>query len=399
MKFVDEVSIWVDAGRGGDGCLSFRRERNLAKGGPDGGDGGDGGDVILEAQAALNTLVDFRFQPRYKAESGQAGAGRDMTGRRGEDAVIKVPVGTLVIDEEDGQALGDLAEDGQQLRVALGGRRGLGNTRFKSSTNRAPRKTTSGKPGEKRKLRLQLRLLADVGLLGMPNAGKSTLIRAVSAARPKVADYPFTTLVPQLGVVRIGSGSSFVLADIPGLIEGAAEGAGLGTRFLKHLARTRVLLHLLDAAPIDGSDPMAAMTAIVTELERYSPALAKRPRWLVLNKIDLLDDDARAELLQKFRAGGVQGPIHLVSAATGEGTEALMQAISQALAEMDLTRSEGGAEAEAERALDDAIAEEVLGHALSRRGPGKAGAGPADGAEDSDDDDEDDHGVEVHYVP
>lgn len=399
MKFVDEVSIWVDAGRGGDGCLSFRRERNLAKGGPDGGDGGDGGDVILEAQTALNTLVDFRFQPRYKAESGQAGAGRDMTGRRGEDAVIKVPVGTLVIDEEDGQPLGDLAEGGQQLRVALGGRRGLGNTRFKSSTNRAPRKTTSGKPGEKRKLRLQLRLLADVGLLGMPNAGKSTLIRAVSAARPKVADYPFTTLVPQLGVVRIGSGSSFVLADIPGLIEGAAEGAGLGTRFLKHLARTRVLLHLLDAAPIDESDPLAAMAAIVTELERYSPALAKRPRWLVLNKVDLLDEDARSELLQRFRAGGVEGPIHLVSAATGEGTEALMQAISQALAEMALTRSEGGVGAEAERSLDDAIAEEVLGHALVHRGAGHARADLADGADDIDDDDEDDHGVEVHYVP
>jgi len=397
MKFVDEVSVWVDAGRGGDGCLSFRRERNLAKGGPDGGDGGHGGDVILEAQAALNTLVDFRFQPRYKAESGQAGAGRDMTGRRGEDAIIKVPVGTLVIDEEDGQSLGDLAEEGQRLRVALGGRRGLGNTRFKSSTNRAPRKTTSGKPGEKRKLRLQLRLLADVGLLGMPNAGKSTLIRAVSAARPKVADYPFTTLVPQLGVVRIGTGSSFVLADIPGLIEGAAEGAGLGTRFLKHLARTRVLLHLVDAAPIDGSDPLAAMTAIVTELERYSPALAERPRWLVLNKIDLLDDEGRDELVQRFRTGGVEGPIHQVSAATGEGTEALMQAISQTLAEMALTRNEGGDGAEAERALDDAIAEEVLGHALAHRGAGKADR--VEGADDIDDDDEGDHGVEVHYVP
>ncbi|MCC5887017.1 MAG: GTPase ObgE [Gammaproteobacteria bacterium] len=398
MKFVDEVSIWVDAGRGGDGCLSFRRERNLAKGGPDGGDGGDGGDVILEAQAALNTLVDFRFQPRYKAESGQAGAGRDMTGRRGEDAVIKVPVGTLVIDEADGQPLGDLAEDGQQLRVALGGRRGLGNTRFKSSTNRAPRKTTSGKPGEKRKLRLQLRLLADVGLLGMPNAGKSTLIRAVSAARPKVADYPFTTLVPQLGVVRIGSGSSFVLADIPGLIEGAAEGAGLGTRFLKHLARTRVLLHLVDAAPIDGSDPLAAMAAIVAELERYSPALAQRPRWLVLNKVDLLDESARQELLQRFRDGGVEGPIHLVSAATGEGTEALMQAISQTLAEMALARTEGGAAAEAEQVLDEAIAAEVLGHALAHQGV--RGGGRAEAADDDiDDDDDDDHGAEVHYVP
>lgn len=399
MKFVDEVSIWVEAGRGGDGCLSFRRERNLAKGGPDGGDGGDGGDVILEAQAALNTLVDFRFQPRYKAESGQAGAGRDMTGRRGADAVVKVPVGTLVIDEESGQPLGDLAEGGQRLRVALGGRRGLGNTRFKSSTNRAPRKTTSGKPAQKRKLRLQLRLLADVGLLGMPNAGKSTLIRAVSAARPKVADYPFTTLVPQLGVVRIGTGSSFVLADIPGLIEGAAEGAGLGTRFLKHLARTRVLLHLVDAAPIDGSDPLLAMRAIVAELERYSPALAERPRWLLLNKIDLLDTAGREELLQRFRDSGFEGPIHLVSAATGEGTEAVMQAVSQTLTEMALARAEGGAAAEAERALDDAIADEVLGHALVDRKGVNTGAGSVDDATDTDEDDEDDHGVEVHCVP
>ena len=388
MKFVDEVSIRVEAGRGGDGCLSFRRERNLAKGGPDGGDGGDGGDVVLEAQAALNTLVDFRFQPRYRAESGQAGAGRDMTGRRGEDALVRVPIGTLVIDEDSGEPLGDLAEPGQRLRVAHGGRRGLGNTRFKSSTNRAPRKTTPGKPGERRKLRLQLRLLADVGLLGMPNAGKSTLIRAVSAARPKVADYPFTTLVPQLGVVRIGTGTSFVLADIPGLIEGAADGAGLGTRFLKHLARTRLLLHLVDAAPIDGSDPLQAMTAIVAELESYSPALAQRPRWLVLNKMDLLDGGEREALLQRFRDSGIDAPIHLVSAATGEGCEQLMQTVSQSLHEMALLRAEGGEEAAAEQALDDVIAAEVLGHALTRVVP----------ADDGKDDDEDD-GVEVHYVP
>lgn len=391
MKFVDEVSIRVEAGRGGDGCLSFRRERNLAKGGPDGGDGGDGGDVVLEAQASLNTLVDFRFQPRYRAESGQAGAGRDMTGRRGEDALVRVPVGTLVIDEETGEALGDLAQPGQRLRVAQGGRRGLGNTRFKSSTNRAPRRTTPGTPGERRKLRLQLRLLADVGLLGMPNAGKSTLIRAVSAARPKVADYPFTTLVPQLGVVRVGSGSSFVLADIPGLIAGAADGAGLGTRFLKHLARTRLLLHLVDAAPLDGADPVAAMTAIATELERYSPALAERPRWLVLNKVDLLTDEARSALCERFRAAGVDDHLHLVSAATGEGCERLMQAVSEALAELARQRDEGGEAAAAQQALDDAIAAEVLGHALTR-------VTAVDQDADGDDDDEDD-GVEVHYVP
>ncbi len=390
MKFVDEVSIRVEAGRGGDGCLSFRRERNLAKGGPDGGDGGDGGDVVLEAQASLNTLVDFRFQPRYRAESGQAGAGRDMTGRRGEDAVVRVPVGTLVIDEDSGEALGDLAQPGQRLRVAQGGRRGLGNTRFKSSTNRAPRRTTPGTPGERRKLRLQLRLLADVGLLGMPNAGKSTLIRAVSAARPKVADYPFTTLVPQLGVVRVGSGSSFVLADVPGLIAGAAEGAGLGTRFLKHLARTRLLLHLVDAVPIDGSDPVTAMTTIVAELERYSPALAQRPRWLVLNKVDLLAADARAALCERFRAAGVSAPLYLVSAVTGEGCEELMQAVSAALAELARQRDEGGEGAAAQQALDDAIAAEVLGHTLTRIAAGEPDA-PSD-------DDEDD-GVEVRYVP
>jgi len=406
MKFVDEVSIHLEAGRGGDGCLSFRRERNLAKGGPDGGDGGDGGDVILEAVGSLNTLVDFRFQPRYRAESGQGGAGRDMTGRRGEDCVVRVPVGTLVIDEETGESLGDLAAEGQRLRVAEGGRRGLGHTRFKSSTNRAPRKTTVGKPGERRKLRLQLRLLADVGLLGMPNAGKSTLIRAVSAARPKVADYPFTTLVPQLGVVRVATGTSFVLADIPGLIEGAAEGAGLGTRFLKHLARTRLLLHLVDALPVDASDPLTSAEMIVAELERYSPALAQRRRWLVLNKMDLLDEDARQTLSDRFVAAGFEAPF-MVSAVTGEGTAELMAAVSRELAEMDLAIAEDTAAAAAEQALDQAIATEVLGHALARI-PDLAGAEDSgetsrddDGDEGGDDDDDgdDDHGVEVLYVP
>ena len=401
MKFVDEVTIHLEAGRGGDGCLSFRRERNLAKGGPDGGDGGDGGDIVLEAVGSLNTLVDFRFQPRYRAESGQGGAGRDMTGRRGDDCIVRVPVGTLVIDEETGESLGDLAADGQRLRVAEGGRRGLGNTRFKSSTNRAPRKTTVGKPGERRKLRLQLRLLADVGLLGMPNAGKSTLIRAVSAARPKVADYPFTTLVPQLGVVRVASGSSFVLADIPGLIEGAAEGAGLGTRFLKHLARTRLLLHLVDVLPVDGSDPVASAEMIVAELERYSPALAQRRRWLVLNKVDLQDEDDRRALAARFVAAGFEEPF-MVSAATGEGTAELMAAVSRELVEMDAAVAEDTAAAAAEQALDQAIAAEVLGHALARM-PDLAGADTDEAARDDDEhdgkDDDEDHGVEVHYVP
>lgn len=385
MKFVDEVSIRVEAGRGGDGCLSFLRARNLAKGGPDGGDGGDGGDVFLEAVAGLNTLVDFRFQPRYRAQVGQSGAGRDMTGRRGDDCIVAVPQGTQVIDEDSGEVLGDLAEVGQRLLVAQGGRHGLGNTRFKSSTNRAPRQTTQGTPGESRRLRLQLRLLADVGLLGMPNAGKSTFIRAVSAARPKVADYPFTTLVPQLGVVRVAQGSSFVLADIPGLIEGAAEGAGLGTRFLKHLARTRLLLHLVDAAPLDGTDPVAAAKAIINELERYSSPLAQRERVLVLNKADLLDSDEIEALQARFEAAGLGRP-QAVSAATGAGVEALVQQLSQSLQALSDQLAEDPEAAAAERELAEAIAADMVDHALERAAPTNR----------SDDDDND--GVEVHYV-
>lgn len=392
MKFVDEVSIRVEAGRGGDGCLSFLRARNLAKGGPDGGDGGDGGDVILEAVAGLNTLVDFRFQPRYRAQAGQSGAGRDMTGRRGDDRVVSVPAGTQVIDEDSGEVLGDLAEVGQQLRVAQGGRHGLGNTRFKSSTNRAPRQTTRGTPGESRRLRLQLRLLADVGLLGMPNAGKSTFIRAVSAARPRVADYPFTTLVPQLGVVRVAEGSSFVLADIPGLIEGAAEGAGLGTRFLKHLARTRLLLHLVDGAPVDGSDPLAAAEVILAELERYSPALAQRERVLALNKLDLLGDGPAQALADRFEAAGHPRP-WLVSAATGQGVAALVDELSRRLSEAARRVEEDAEAAAAEQALAEAITADMVEHALDT----PAARRTAEQAE-ADDDDDDDHDVEVHYV-
>lgn len=390
MKFVDEVSIRVEAGRGGDGCLSFLRARNLAKGGPDGGDGGDGGDVILEAVAGLNTLVDFRFQPRYRAHSGQAGSGRDMTGRRGEDCIVSVPVGTQVIDEDSGEPLGDLAEVGQRLPVAQGGRHGLGNTRFKSSTNRAPRQTTQGTPGESRKLRLQLRLLADVGLLGMPNAGKSTFIRAVSAARPKVADYPFTTLVPQLGVVRVAEGSSFVLADIPGLIEGAAEGAGLGTRFLKHLARTRLLLHLVDAAPLDGSDPVAAADVILNELERYSPALARRERVLALNKLDLLGEEGGEVLADRFEAAGHPRP-WLVSAATGQGVQDLVSELSRRLTALEQLLAEDQSAAEAEQRLAEAIAADMVDHALDTPAMRRARA-------EGQGDDDDDHDVEVHYV-
>jgi GTP-binding protein len=328
MKFVDEAEITVEAGKGGNGCLSFRREKYIEKGGPDGGDGGDGGSVFLQADSALNTLVDFRFQPRYRAESGQPGQGRNCTGRSGEDLIVKVPVGTAVIDIDTEELIADLDDPGQPVKVAQGGFHGLGNTRFKSSTNRAPRKTTEGSPGEARRLQLQLRLVADVGLLGLPNAGKSTLIRTVSAARPKVADYPFTTLVPSLGVVRVDQERNFVMADIPGLIEGAAEGAGLGIRFLKHLSRTSLLLHLVDALPIDGSDPVKNAQSITTELERFSATLARKERWLVLNKIDLLNDEQQQELIARLKQElPWQGEVYCISSLSGAGCEALCAAL------------------------------------------------------------------------
>jgi len=330
MKFVDEAEITVEAGKGGNGCLSFRREKYIEKGGPDGGDGGDGGSVYVQGDAALNTLVDFRFQPRYRAQSGQPGQGRNCTGRGGDDLIIKVPVGTSVIDVDTEELIADLDESGQQVMVARGGHHGLGNTRFKSSTNRAPRKTTDGAPGEARKLLLQLRLVADVGLLGLPNAGKSTLIRTVSAARPKVADYPFTTLVPNLGVVSVDRERNFVMADIPGLIEGAAEGAGLGIRFLKHLSRTRLLLHMIDALPVDGSDPVENAQSIIRELERFSATLARKERWLVVNKVDLLDTEQQTELINRLQAElNWQGKIHCISALTGLGCDSLCQALME----------------------------------------------------------------------
>ncbi len=328
MKFVDEATIRVQAGNGGHGCLSFRREKYIPRGGPDGGDGGHGGSVWLQADQGINTLADFRVQRKFRAASGETGAGRNKTGRSGDDLTVRVPVGTIVADVDTGEVLGDLAGDGARLKVADGGRGGLGNTRFKSSTNRAPRRTTNGTPGEARHLRLELKLLADVGLLGLPNAGKSTLIRAMSGARPKVADYPFTTLHPNLGVVRVGPAQSFVMADIPGLIEGAAEGAGLGIRFLKHLERTRLLLHVVDVAPVDGHDVAAAFAAIEGEVQKFGAGLAERPRWLVLNKIDLLEEmslqQLRADLLGRI---GRDGPVFAVSAATGAGTEALARAV------------------------------------------------------------------------
>jgi len=333
MKFVDEATIRVQAGNGGHGCLSFRREKYVERGGPDGGDGGRGGSVYLVADAGMNTLADFRVARKFRAESGTGGAGRNMTGRSGEDLYVHVPCGTVVHDVDTTELICDLTTDGQQQMVAEGGRGGLGNTRFKSSTNRAPRRTTAGTPGEGRHLKLELKVLADVGLLGMPNAGKSTLIRAMSEARPRVADYPFTTLHPNLGVVRVGALQSFVMADIPGLIEGAAEGAGLGIRFLRHLQRTDLLLHVVDIAPLDpAADPADSVRALEQELANFSAELARKPRWLVLNKIDLLDAEAlmgtKRHLLERLRW---QGPVFEISAATGQGTRALGQAIMREL--------------------------------------------------------------------
>ena len=329
MKFVDEASLRVQAGNGGRGCLSFRREKFMPFGGPDGGDGGLGGSVWLRAVEGINTLADFRNERLYKAKSGEGGSGNDCFGKGGEDLYVPVPVGTQVRDADTGEELCDMKAAGQEFKVAQGGKGGWGNTRFKTSTNRAPRQFGSGLPGEKRTLALELKVIADVGLLGLPNAGKSTLIRAVSAAKPKVADYPFTKLYPNLGVVYCGEHRSFVMADIPGLIEGAAEGAGLGHRFLKHLQRTRVLLHLIDIAPTDpDADPVRDARAIVQELKNFSKDLGTKPRWLVINKRDLLpDDEAEARAAEIVRQLRFKGPVHLISGATKRGTRELAEAI------------------------------------------------------------------------
>ena len=329
MKFIDEADIRVEAGSGGRGCVSFRREKFVPRGGPDGGDGGDGGSVYLVAREGVNTLADFRVQRRFRAQSGRGGSGKDMTGAAGADLIVEVAKGTVVTDLDTGETLGDLSHDGDRLLVAKGGQGGRGNTRFKTSVNRAPRQSDPGEPGEKRKLGLALKLLADVGLLGAPNAGKSTLTRAISAARPKVADYPFTTLHPQLGVVHVGMDRSFVVADIPGLIEGAAAGAGLGIRFLKHLERTRLLLHVVDACEdLTGGDPAVTYRAVEAELGEYSDALADRPRWLVLNKLDLLPPAQREKrikaIVKKLRW---RGPVYGISALAADGTKRLAQAV------------------------------------------------------------------------
>lgn len=325
MKFVDEVKIRVEAGNGGDGCVGFRREKFIPFGGPNGGNGGHGGGVYLEAAANLNTLIDYRYRRLHRAEGGEKGGGQDCTGKSGEDLILLVPVGTLVFDEDTDELIGDLTKAGQRVCVAQGGRGGIGNAVFKSSTNRAPRKFTKGTDGEQRNLRLELKLLADVGLLGLPNAGKSTFVRAVSAARPKVADYPFTTLHPNLGVVRIDDATSFVIADIPGLIEGASEGAGLGINFLRHLSRTSVLLHLVDVAPADGSDPAEAITVVTRELRKFSPQLARKKRWLVFNKVDLLPPGEAEKYCDAIvkRAKWRGKKVFLVSAAQGRGTKEL----------------------------------------------------------------------------
>lgn len=331
MKFFDEAIISVFAGNGGNGAVSFRREKYIPRGGPDGGDGGHGGSIVMLADRNLNTLIDYRYTRIYKAVHGEHGRGSDCFGKGGDDLVLRVPVGTLITNLNSGEVIADLAADHSSVIVAKGGKGGLGNLRFKSSINRAPRQSTAGELGESFELKLELKVLADVGLLGMPNAGKSTFIRAVSAARPKVADYPFTTLQPNLGVVRIGENQSFVIADIPGLIRGASDGAGLGLRFLKHLQRTRVLLHIIDAVPLDPSiDPVTEALAIVEELRNYDEGLYLKPRWVILNKMDLVPEVDRQALIDAFSSRlHSQLPIYAISAATGEGCQALCQNIMQ----------------------------------------------------------------------
>ena len=402
MQFIDEASIRVQAGKGGNGCLSFRREKYVERGGPDGGNGGDGGSVYLIADEALNTLVDFRYQPSYQAQSGQGGGSRNKTGAGGEDICVKVPMGTTIVDEETQEVLGDLNVEGQRLLVAEGGSRGMGNATFKSSTNRAPRKTTPGQAGDVRRLRLQLKLLADVGLLGLPNAGKSTLIGQVSAANPKVADYPFTTLAPSLGVVRVAADASFVMADIPGLIVGAAQGAGLGAQFLRHLSRTKVLLHLVDVQPEDQSDPIDNALAIEQELAEYSDALIERPIWLALSKVDQLDDDALNDLLQEMEETFPDRPIYSISALGDIGLDELKNDLMKFLTEQRLLAAENPDFAEELETLERRISDDVFSHSEQMRNRRSAELAESDldlGLDSEDDDfDGDEPETEVIYV-
>lgn len=400
MKFVDEATIVVEAGKGGNGCMSFRREKYIPKGGPDGGDGGDGGSIFVEADPGLNTLVDYQFTRRHKAQTGQAGMGRNCTGCKGEDLTLKVPVGTTVIDLDTDEVLADLVEVGQVEKIAQGGFHGLGNTRYKSSVNRAPRQTTNGSAGEFRNVKLELKVLADVGLLGLPNAGKSTFVRSVSAATPKVANYPFTTLVPSLGVVRTEQGRSFVVADIPGIIEGAAEGAGLGIRFLKHLARNRVLLHIVDMAPWDDLSPADAAVIAVKELTKFSETLADQPRWLVLNKADMLEDEEMEERCQSvIDALDWQGPVFRISALTGQGAAQLTGALQDFLdkrAAAILADPELLVEEDNMRAAVDAEARQRIEHL--REVAREEARANREALKDDDDFDDDDYDMEVEYV-
>lgn len=401
MKFVDEATIKVEAGRGGNGASSFRREKYVARGGPDGGDGGDGGSIYLEADYAVNTMVDYRYQRFYQAESGKGGSGKNCTGKGGEDLVLRVPVGTTIIDEDTQEILGDLKRAEQRLMVAQGGFHGLGNTRYKSSTNRAPRQCSPGSDGEIRNLRLEMKVLADVGLLGLPNAGKSTFIRSVSSAKPKVAGYPFTTLVPNLGVVKVQAHRSFVIADIPGLIEGASEGAGLGVRFLKHLTRTRLLLHIVDVAPFDETDPVAAANSIIHELSQFSPTLHGRDRWLVLNKIDLLPKEEREQRCQEIIDGlGWKGPVYCVAAIDKNGVQPICADIMSYLE----TRAAKEAEDPELAALEVETQNKMQAESRARirevaelRRIARARQEDAGGDEDDDGWDEDDYDVEVVY--
>ncbi len=399
MKFVDEATVYVQAGKGGNGCVSFRREKFIPMGGPDGGDGGDGGSVFVVASESLNTLIDYRYQRNYRARNGEGGRGANCTGAKGEDLVLQVPVGTTIIDVDTEETLADLTEPNQKVMVAQGGFHGIGNTRFKSSVNRAPRQSSPGKEGEERNLRFELKLLADVGLLGLPNAGKSTLIRSISAAKPKVADYPFTTLVPNLGVVRVQTHRSFVVADIPGLIEGASEGAGLGIRFLKHLTRTRLLLHVVDMVPYDGSTPADAIRSIVSELQKFSSALASRERWLVLNKLDQVPEEERQALCDAVVAElNWSGPVYPISALQGEGLQKLCQDIMVRLEERARAEAEDPSLLERERALQAQMQQEAREkleqyNAMMRERKKKQKG------DDDDDDDWDDDEADYEYAP
>ena len=400
MKFVDEATIAVEAGKGGNGCMSFRREKYIPKGGPDGGDGGDGGSIFVEADPGLNTLVDYHFTRRHKAQTGQSGMGRNCTGSKGEDTILMVPVGTTVIDLDTDEVLADLVEIGQVEKIAQGGFHGLGNTRYKSSVNRAPRQTSNGSAGEFRNVKFELKVLADVGLLGLPNAGKSTFVRAVSAATPKVANYPFTTLVPSLGVVRTEQGRSFVVADIPGIIEGAAEGAGLGIRFLKHLARNRVLLHVVDMAPWDDIAPAKAATVAVNELQKFSQTLSEQPRWLVLNKIDMVPAEELEERCQSvIDALDWKGPVFRISALTKQGTSALTGELQDFLDKRALAVIANPEMLEQEDAMRAAVDAEAREHINNLREMAREEARANRAARENDDDfDDDDYDMEVEYV-